>query len=59
MKTVHLNTNNISQIFNELQKEFGGKLNKSQQEFNLVLNNEIVSGTISGISFKNDISFMK
>ena len=59
MKTIHLITNNISQIFNELQKELGGKLNKSHQEFNLQLNNDLVSGTISGITFKNDISFMK
>tara|TARA_R110002051_G_scaffold212635_2_gene277722 strand:- start:6149 stop:7177 length:1029 start_codon:yes stop_codon:yes gene_type:complete len=59
MKTIHLITNNISQIFNGLQKELGGKLNKSHQEFNLQLNNDLVSGTISGITFKNDISFMK
>ena len=59
MKTIHLITNNISQIFNELQKELGGKLNKSHQEFNLQLNNDLVLGTISGITFKNDISFMK
>ena len=59
MKTIHLISNNTSQIFNGLQKEFGGKLHKSHQEFNLQLNNDLVSGNISGITFKNDISFMK
>ncbi|MBU2997715.1 AraC family transcriptional regulator [Cellulophaga baltica] len=59
MKTVNLITNNISQIFNTLQNELGGKLNKSQQEYKLELDNDLVKGNISGIAFKDDISFMK
>ncbi len=59
MKTVHINTNTISQIFNSLQTELGGKLNVSHQEFNLVLVNTLVEGNISGISLDNNISFMK
>lgn len=59
MKTIHISTNNISQNFNDLQKELGGKLNKKQQEYTLVLNNDLVSGTITGIEFDNDITFLK
>lgn len=59
MKTLHVNTNTISQLFNELQSELGGKLQKNHQEFTLELDNEIASGKISGLSFKNDISFIK
>ncbi len=59
MKTVNLITNNISQIFNTLQNELGGKLNKTQQEYKLELNNDLVKGNITGIAFKDDITFMK
>jgi AraC-like DNA-binding protein len=59
MKTIQLKTNTISQMFNDLQNELGGKLNKSSQEFKLELNSDTAIGSISGITFKNDITFMK
>lgn len=59
MKTLRINTNTISQLFNELQRELGGKLHKTHQEFTLELDNAIASGKITGLSFKNDISFIK
>ncbi|AIZ41246.1 MULTISPECIES: AraC family transcriptional regulator [Cellulophaga] len=59
MKTIQLKTNTISQMFNDLQNELGGKLNKTSQEFKLELNSDLAIGSISGITFKNDITFMK
>jgi AraC-like DNA-binding protein len=59
MKTLYLKTNTIPQFFNELQSGLGGKLNKANQEFNLELDNEFVTGSIAGLHFKNDISFMQ
>lgn len=59
MRTLHINTNTIPQLFNNLQTALGGKLHKTHQELNLELENEMVVGNISGITFKNDISFIQ
>tara|TARA_R110002012_G_scaffold263456_1_gene446273 strand:+ start:105878 stop:106906 length:1029 start_codon:yes stop_codon:yes gene_type:complete len=59
MKTLYIKTDTIPQLFNELQNELGGKLNKNHQEFTLEIDNTIATGKISGLSFKNDISFVK
>ena len=59
MKIVYLKTNNIANIFNQLQQDLGGKLKIRPQEYNLELHNNLVSGVISGVSFKNNISFLE
>tara|TARA_R110002050_G_scaffold45001_1_gene106919 strand:- start:62022 stop:63053 length:1032 start_codon:yes stop_codon:yes gene_type:complete len=59
MKIVYLKTNNIANIFNQLQQDLGGTLKIRPQEYNLELDNNLVSGVISGVSFKNNISFME
>lgn len=58
MKTLYIKTNTITQLFNELQTQLGGKLNKNHQEYTLEIANEFATGKISGLSFKNDISFL-
>jgi AraC-like DNA-binding protein len=59
MKIVYLKTNTIANIFNQLQQDLGGKLKIRPKEFHLDLDNDLVSGIISGVSFKNNISFME
>lgn len=59
MKIVYLKTNNIANIFNQLQQDLGGKLKIRPQEYSLELHNNLVSGVISGVSFKNNISFIE
>lgn len=59
MKIVYLKTNNIANIFNQLQQDLGGKLKIRPQEYSLELHNNLVSGVISGVSFKNNVSFME
>ena len=59
MKIVYLKSNNIDNIFNQLQQDLGGSLVARPQEYNLQLDNNFVRGEIRGISFKNNISFME
>lgn len=59
MKIVYLKSNNIDNIFNQLQQDLGGSLESSPQEYKLQLDNKYVYGEIRGVSFKNNISFME
>ncbi|MCM4173393.1 AraC family transcriptional regulator [Arenibacter sp. TNZ] len=59
MKIVYLKSNNIDNIFNQLQQDLGGNLVTRPQEYNLILDNKFVRGEIRGISFKNNLSFME
>ncbi|MDY7394993.1 AraC family transcriptional regulator [Aureibaculum sp. 2210JD6-5] len=59
MKTTYIKTSKIGKIFNELHKNFGGKLNISSNEYNLDLNGQLGSGNIKGFSFKNGISYLE
>ena len=59
MKIVYLKSNNIDNIFNQLQQDLGGSLVTRPQEYNLQLDNNFVRGEIKGISFNNNISFME
>ena len=59
MKIVYLKSNNIESIFNQLQQDMGGNLTIRPQEYTLRLDNELVRGIITGVSFKNNISFME
>ncbi|GGW34590.1 helix-turn-helix domain-containing protein [Arenibacter certesii] len=59
MRTVYINTSSIKDIFNQLQQNLGGKLNARPQEYNLILDNEVASGVITGVCFKSRICFME
>lgn len=63
MKTIHIKSNSIKDIFDQLQQNLGGKLNNHPQEYNseyrLELDNDLVSGEITGICFKSHICYMQ
>ena len=63
MQTIHIESNNIKEIFDQLQQDLGGKLNPFQHEYNseyrLEVDNDLVSGEITGVCFKNHICFLQ
>ena len=59
MRTVYINTSNVEDIFNQLEQNLGGTLKVRPQEYNLVLDNDVVSGVITGVCFKSRICFME
>lgn len=63
MKMIYLRSNNIKDIFGQLQQDLGGKLNTYPQEYNfeyrLEVDNDLVSGEITGVCFKSHICFMQ
>ncbi|MCM4166989.1 AraC family transcriptional regulator [Arenibacter sp. H213] len=59
MKTINIDSNNITNIFNEMQQDLGGSLKSRPQEYHLILDNDLASGTITGVCFKSHICFMQ
>lgn len=59
MKIIELKTNNVEQSCHQLTQDLGGELNSNQKEYSLALDNEQVSGEITGIAVNRNISFME
>lgn len=59
MKTISITSNVLSVIFDQIQTELGGKLEIKSKEYKLELNNDIVKGSISGVSIENAIVYME
>lgn len=63
MKMIYIRSNNIKDIFGQLQQDLGGELNTYSQEYNLeyrlAVDNDLLSGEITGVCFKNHICFMQ
>jgi hypothetical protein len=59
MKKLYLNTGGINTIFNDLENSFEGKLTSENGEYNLAIKNKWAKGTISGMSFDNQMSYMQ
>lgn len=59
MKTIHINTSSLQNIFEQLQQDLGGELQIRTQEYNLILDNDLAYGTITGVCFKSHICFME
>lgn len=59
MKTIYLRTHSIERIFEQFQKQLGGKLTNSPDEYQLELNNSEVSGVINGLHLKNNLTFLE
>lgn len=71
MKTILITSNYLYSIFEQIQTQLGGKLEKKSKEYRLEINNETGKGFISGImiepaicyieyeiNFKEDVSFV-
>ncbi len=58
MKTI-IKTTQLKQIFDELHKKFGGKLEILSEEYNLEVKGILGNGNVKGISFKNGISYLE
>ena len=59
MKKLYLNTGGINTIFNDLENSFEGTLTAENGEYNLAIKNKWAKGTISGMSFDNEMSYMQ
>ncbi|MFS4446480.1 helix-turn-helix domain-containing protein [Maribacter sp. 2307UL18-2] len=59
MKIIELKTNNVAQTFTQLKEDLGGRLNASQKEYGLVLDNDLVHGEIIGVAINRNISFVE
>ncbi|MCG9791172.1 helix-turn-helix domain-containing protein [Flavobacterium algicola] len=59
MKTLSINTSDITKIFEDIRLQLGGKLEVSSKEYKLQIDNEIATGYVSGISVENAISYME
>ncbi|MEP6929171.1 MAG: hypothetical protein ABI850_04130 [Flavobacterium sp.] len=59
MKKLYLNTGGINTIFNDLENSFEGTLTSDNGEYNLDVKSNWAKGTISGMSFQNEMSYMQ
>lgn len=59
MKTISLNSNYLSNIFEQIQVQLGGKLEIKSKEYRLEINNDIAKGFITGIFVEPAISYME
>jgi hypothetical protein len=59
MKKLYLNTGGINTIFNDLETSFEGTLTSENGEYNIAIKNKWAKGTISGMSFDNEMSYMQ
>lgn len=59
MKIVTIYTEKIQNIFEELNKNFDGKVTFDVDEYALEVNNNFAKGTISGASFNDNISYVQ
>ncbi|MDX1328190.1 MAG: AraC family transcriptional regulator [Arenibacter sp.] len=59
MNTIHISTSNLKDIFDQLQQTLGGTLKVRPQEYNLVLDNAMARGVITGVCFKSRICFLE
>lgn len=58
MKNLYLNTGGFNTIFTNLKESFDGELTAKNNEHNLAIKSKLAKGTISGVSFDKEISFM-
>jgi AraC-like DNA-binding protein len=59
MKTVTINTEKISTIFEQLHSDFGGKVTSDLDEFTLEISNSTARGSVIGASFNDHISYVQ
>jgi AraC-like DNA-binding protein len=59
MKIVTIHTEKIQNIFDELTKNFGGKVTFDLDEYTLEVNNSFAKGAIIGASFNDNISYVQ
>ncbi|KQB43594.1 helix-turn-helix domain-containing protein [Flavobacterium aquidurense] len=59
MKIVTINTEKTQNIFEELNKNFGGKVTFDLDEYTLETNNNFAKGSIVGASFNDNISYVQ
>ncbi|AWG21613.1 hypothetical protein FFWV33_08735 [Flavobacterium faecale] len=59
MKTLSIISNDINELFTDLQRQLGGQLEVKSNEFQLQIDNEIAKGRISGIPVENAILYME
>lgn len=58
MKKLYLNTGKFDTIFNDLKDSFGGELTTENNEYNLTIQSKWAKGSISGIRFEKEMSYM-
>lgn len=59
MKIVTIHTEQIQNIFDELNTNFGGKTSFDSDEYKLEVHNNFVKGSIIGASFNDNISYVQ
>ncbi|TDW48077.1 AraC family transcriptional regulator [Flavobacterium sp. 270] len=59
MKIVTINTDKTQNIFEELNKNFGGKVTYDLDEYTLEVDNNFATGSIVGASFNDNISYVQ
>ncbi|WP_417941684.1 hypothetical protein [Flavobacterium sp. RS13.1] len=59
MKKLYLNTGGINAIFNDLKNSFNGTLALENNQYNLKVTSKSANGTISGITFNKQISYIQ
>lgn len=59
MKNILISSNNLNIVFQQIEEQLGGKLEKKSKEFKLEINNDIATGCILGMLVENAISYME
>lgn len=59
MKTLTISSNYLTEIFQQLQVQLGGKLEINSKEYRLEIENKTATGTILGIAVENAISYLQ
>ncbi len=59
MKSIQLTSNPVSEMLQHLHAHIGGQITRDANEHILEINNEIGNGTIRGISFKDNITYLE
>lgn len=59
MNTIELRTNTLEETFAQLKEDLKGNLSATPKEYNLDMDNALVTGKIRGVSVNKNISFME